>query len=73
MANINRFKLEKVLHNFLDPARLEIQIKDRFGKPVTVREWFLTPLFIIDQLVAKVIDGSVKHHYYDPVSATIKR
>lgn len=73
LANINRFKLEKILHKFLEPARLNIEIKDRFGRPIAVREWFLVPLFIIDQMVEKVMDGTIKDYYYSPDSATIER
>ena len=72
LANINRFKLEKVLHKFLEPAKLEIDIKDRFGKPVMVREWFLVPIFIVDQLIDKVMDGTIKDYYYDPTSVGFK-
>ena len=73
LANINRFKLEKVIHKFLQPARLNIEINDRFGRPVTVREWFLVPIFIIDQLVTKVKDGTLKDYYYDPASASLRK
>ena len=40
-------------------AKLDVTIKDRSGQPVTVREWFLVPLSVIDELVEKVIDGTV--------------
>lgn len=73
LANINRVKLEKVIHKFFDSARLEIEIKDRFGKPVKVREWFLIPLFIIDQVVDKIKDGTIGEYHYDPSSAELKR
>lgn len=73
LANINRVKLEKVIHKFFDSARLEIEIKDRFGKPVKVREWFLIPLFIIDEVVDKIKDGTISEYYYDPTSAELKR
>jgi hypothetical protein len=36
-----------------DPACLDIEIKDRFGQPVVPREWFLVPLFVIDEVVEK--------------------
>ena len=72
LANINRFKLEKLLHSFLEPAKLEIKINDRFGKPVTVREWFLAPLFIIDEIVEKVKNGTIKDYYYNPRTASLE-
>ncbi|WP_425422021.1 GIY-YIG nuclease family protein [Phaeodactylibacter xiamenensis] len=73
LANINRFKLEKLIHQFFDQARIDIEIKDRFGKPVRVREWFLVPLFVIDEMVEKVMDGTIGAYYYDVQSATLKQ
>jgi hypothetical protein len=73
LANINRVKLEKVIHKFFDSAKLEIEITDRFGKPVKVREWFLVPIFIIDELVDKIKEGTVDEYFYDAVSAELKR
>ncbi|HMQ86240.1 MAG TPA: GIY-YIG nuclease family protein [Flavilitoribacter sp.] len=73
LANINRVRLEKVIHKFFDSARLEIEIIDRFGKPVKVREWFLVPLFVIDGMVEKIRDGTINDFYYDPSSVELKR
>ena len=73
LANINRFKLEKIIHTFLASARMDIKINDRFGRPVVVREWFLVPIFVIDELVAKIMDGSVQDYRYNPDSASIER
>ncbi|WP_282778710.1 GIY-YIG nuclease family protein [Phaeodactylibacter xiamenensis] len=73
LANINRFKLEKLIHQFFDQARIDIEIKDRFGKPVRVREWFLVPLFVIDEMVEKVMDGTIGDYYYDVGAAKLMR
>lgn len=73
LANINRVKLEKVIHKFFNNSKLEVEINDRFGKPVRAHEWFLMPLFIIDQMVEKIKDGTVSDFYYDPSSAELKR
>ena len=73
LANINRVKLEKVIHKFFNTAKLNIEIKDRFGKPVKPDEWFLVPIFIIDEMVEKIKDGSVSDYYYDPITAAIKK
>jgi hypothetical protein len=66
LYNINRVKLENLIHRVFDPARLDIQIKDRFGKPVAPREWFLVPLFVVNEAVDRIIDGSITHYAYDP-------
>ncbi len=74
LYNINRSKLENILHRFFESAKLDIQINDRFGKPVTPQEWFLVPLFIVDELVDKIIDGTIDGYVYDVDSvALIKR
>ncbi len=71
LFNINRSKLESLIHRIFDSARLDIEITDRFGKPVVPREWFLVPLFIIDEAVAKIKDGTISNYVYAPNSAEL--
>ena len=66
LANINRAKLENLIHKFFKSAQLKIEIKDRFGNPVIPKEWFLVPLFIIDEAVERIKDGSIVNCEYDP-------
>ena len=73
LANINRSKLEHIIQRFFGSANLDIEIKDRFGKPVKATEWFLVPVFIIDEMIEKIKDGTVGDYYYDPASVTLKR
>lgn len=72
LYNINRTKLEKLLHNFFADAKLNIEVIDRFGHPVIPQEWFLVPLFIIDQVVEKITDGTIGDYYYDKSSVAIQ-
>ncbi|CAN2534731.1 hypothetical+protein [Methylocapsa aurea] len=69
LFNINRTRLEKLIHRIFGPARLDIEIKDRFGQPIIPREWFLVPLFVIDDAVEKIKDGTITGYVYDPRSA----
>ena len=69
LYNINRTKLENLIHRIFDPARLEIEIMDRFGRPITPREWFLVPLFAINDAVEKIKDGTIANFTYDPAQA----
>jgi len=66
LFNINRSKLENLIHKVFAPARLDIEIPDRFGTPVVPREWFLVPLFVIDEAVEKIRDGTIGDYIYDP-------
>lgn len=73
LSNINRTKLENLIHRIFDPARLEIEIKDRFGLPIIPREWFLLPVFVIDEAVERIKDGSITDYIYDPQTASLVR
>lgn len=71
LFNINRSKLEHLIHRFFEAAKLEIEILDRFGKPVIPQEWFLVPLFVIDEAVQKITDGTISSYQYDHESAKL--
>jgi hypothetical protein len=73
LANINRVKLESLIHKFFSSAKLDIEIKDRFGKPVKAREWFLVPIFVIDEMVELIKNNELANYYYDPKEAKIKK
>ena len=73
LAGINRSKMEKLFHRLFSPARLNITINDRFGHPVQPEEWFLVPLFVIDEAVERIKDGSITHYTYDPDAAKLVR
>lgn len=73
LFNINRTRLENLLHRVLAPARLDVTLEDRFGQPVKPREWFLVPLLVIDEIVNKIRDGSLVEFAYDPKTATLKK
>jgi hypothetical protein len=71
LFNINRVKLENLIHRVFDPARLDIEIKDRFGNPIIPREWFLVPRFVVDEAVQRIKDGTITGFIYDPTSAKL--
>lgn len=71
LYNINRTKLENLIHRIFEPARLDLTIHDRFGNPVKPKEWFLVPLAAINEAVERIKDGSITKMMYDPVSARL--
>lgn len=72
LFNVNRARLENLIHRIFGSARLDIEIKDRFGQPVVPREWFLVPRFVIDEAVEMIRDGTITDHVYDPKTATLR-
>lgn len=71
LFNISRSKFEALIHKVFDPARLAIEVIDRFGKPVVPREWFLVPLFVINEAFDRIKDGTITQYVYDPASARL--
>lgn len=71
LAGIQRTRLENLLHRLFAPARLDITIHDRFGHPVQPEEWFLVPLFVINEAVERIKDGSITGYIYDPSAAKL--
>jgi len=69
LSNINRNKLEGLLHKVFAATRLDMQLKDRFGGQVEPKEWFLVPLPAIHEAVDMLINGTIESHRYDPESA----
>jgi hypothetical protein len=73
LYNINRVKLESLLHRLFEPARLEVTLADRFGNPVSPREWFLVPLFVIDEAIDLIRQGTITDYIYDPTAGALLR
>lgn len=71
LYNINRVKLENLIHRIFAPAQLNIEIKDRFGNPVVPREWFLVPRFVVDDAVERIKDSTITRYVYDPNTAQL--
>jgi hypothetical protein len=73
LAGINRSRMETLFHKLFASARLNIAINDRFGRPVQPEEWFLVPLFVINEAVERIKDGTITHFVYDPKAAGLVR
>jgi len=71
LYNINRIKLENLIHRVFDPVQLDIEIRDRFGNPVKPREWFLVPIFVVNEVVERIKDGTVTQYVYEPTAARL--
>ncbi|WP_241295689.1 GIY-YIG nuclease family protein [Burkholderia stabilis] len=69
--NVNAF--ERILHHLFAEARLDIEIQDRFGKPIKPREWFLLPLSIIEQAVPMIVDGTILGYRYDHRACALEK
>ena len=71
LANINRVKLENLLHRFFDGARLDLNFRDRFGSDVRPREWFLVPLPVIEEAIELLKQGKLERYKYDVEQAKL--
>jgi hypothetical protein len=73
LFNINRSRLENLLHRFFAAVRLHLTIKNRFGIPVVPPEWFLAPLSAIDEVVQRIQDHSIIQFEYDRETASLRK
>lgn len=71
LAGINRTRMENLFHRLFASARLNITINDRFGHPVQPKEWFLVPLFVVNEAVERIKDGTITKYVYDPKAARL--
>ena len=71
MFNINRTKLERLIHWVFGAAQLDLKIRDQFGTAIESREKFLVPLTVIGQAVTRIQDGSITGYIYDPSQARL--
>ncbi|MDB2468551.1 GIY-YIG nuclease family protein [Alphaproteobacteria bacterium] len=71
LYGIDRNKLENLLHRFFASARLKIEIKDRFGRPVIPQEWFCVPFERIEEAIERIKDKSIQSYKYDVKEARL--
>ncbi|WP_114228497.1 MULTISPECIES: GIY-YIG nuclease family protein [Sphingomonas] len=71
LFNINRAKLEHLIHRVFAGARLQARFTDRFGAPVEAKEWFFVPLNVIDEAVGRIRDQTITRYRYDPSTAKL--
>lgn len=69
LSNINRRRLEALLHKFFASARLDLVLN--FGGGIEPQEWFLVPLRVIEEAIEKLKNGSIANYRYDREDARI--
>ena len=69
--NVNLTKLEKLIHRFFEPAKVDIQVTDLEGNYVTPKEWFSVPLPCITAAIRLLISGEILKFRYDPKTEEI--
>ncbi len=71
--NLNPQKLEGLLHTFFGSACLNLDIFDNNNKRHSPREWFVAPLYIIEEAIKLILNGDIVNYFYDNKSTTIKQ
>lgn len=74
LANMVPNRMEALLHKFFSGARLDVELKDRFGANVEPREWYFLPLSEVERVVDLIADGTVGNYRFDvPQLAVVPR
>lgn len=69
--NMNPHKLEQLVHGFFGRSCLNIDVFDINGNRHTPREWFIAPLYVIEQVIHYIIAGAIVKYRYDDVNEEI--
>ena len=73
LYNLDAGKLENIIHKIFSNATLDIELKDRFGKPYKPREWFLVPLSEIKKAIDLIASGNAIGCYYNLETSKIEK
>lgn len=68
-TNFNPHKLERLLHQFFAHANLQVEVV--LGRRIEPKEWFVVPLDLVEEAVARILDRSIVNYRYDAVSQKI--
>ena len=72
LKNLDRLKVEHLLHRFFDAARpSKLTITDRFGKRVHPREWFYVLPEHVSEAVELIRSRTLHLYQYDPTTQRI--
>ncbi len=63
--NFSPNKVENWLHQIFERARCNFVVKDPSGKVANPKEWFFVPIFLIEEAVNRIIDGSIDQYTFD--------
>ena len=69
--NMNPQKLEQLLHNFFRTACLNLDVFDGAGNRHTPREWFIAPLYIIEEATHLILNGEILKYRYESITEEI--
>ena len=74
LKNLERSKVENVLHRFFEAARpSKLTITDRFGKSVHPREWFYVLPEHVSEAVELIRSRTLHLYRYDPMTKKITK
>ncbi len=71
--NLNTQKLEALIHSFFSAVQFRVQLVDDTGSRFTAREWYVVPLGIIENVINRIIDGSIIQYRYNPSLCTLEQ
>lgn len=65
LFNIEPSGMERLLHKIFEGVRCDLEINDRFGKPVSPKEWFMVPMQAIEEAVNLIKSESITKYVFD--------
>jgi T5orf172 domain len=63
--NISSTHVEKALHGFFAPVRLDIELTDPTGNSYYPREWFIVDVNVLDEAIMLFLENRLESYFYE--------
>lgn len=71
--NVDAHRLETLIHHFFDTARFKTKFYDEDGCEYEPKEWYVVPLQVVREAIAKFQDGSIVDYTYNREQQALER
>ncbi|WP_299050200.1 GIY-YIG nuclease family protein [uncultured Polaribacter sp.] len=69
--NVITQDFESLIHRFFAEVCLNVDIKDKKGRRITPREWFVVPFQIIEKVISLIKTGDIVNYKYDSINQAL--
>ena len=73
VINLNSQKFEDIIHKVLKSVQMNIKVYDGDGVEHQPREWFVVPFSIVENIIQRVLDGTIVNYIYNPKQQCLEK
>lgn len=66
IINMGSHRFETLIHQVLGAVQLQVSVMDGKGNICHPKEWYIVPMHMIENIIARILDGTIVHYIYNP-------